>query len=349
MNNKTSGIVAYFFFLFMLFALHGVNGQELPPIVNYSSTVYAGGSQNWAISQEENKFIYIANNDGLLEFNGANWTLYPSPNKAIIRSTLAIEGKVYSGSYMDFGYWQRNEFGTLKYSSLSQKLGLDLKEDEQFWNILPYNEWILFQSLNRIYIYNSVDSSIRFIESKGTLNKSFKVGNKVFFHVLNDGLYTIEKGESVLVSEDSIFKNDIVIDVLEIDNQMYIVTQSGEFYSLSGSETTKWRIPADALLQNTTIYNSEQLKNGNIAIGTISSGIFLISRQGEVIFQINQTMGLGNNTVLSLFEDYEGNIWAGLDNGIDCINVTAPFLNYVDQEGRLGTTYASVLHQGNLY
>lgn len=349
MNNKTSGIVAYFFFLFMLFVLHGVNGQELPPIVNYSSTVYAGGSQNWAISQEENKFIYVANNDGLLEFNGANWTLYPSPNKAIMRSTLAIEGKVYSGSYMDFGYWQRNEFGTLKYSSLSQKLGLDLKEGEQFWNILPYNEWILFQSLNRIYIYNSVDSSIRFIESKGTLNKSFKVGDKVFFHVLNDGLYTIEKGESVLVSEASIFKNDIVIDVLEIDNQMYVVTQSGEFYSLSGSETTKWRIPADALLQNTTIYNSEQLKNGNIAIGTISSGIFLISRQGEVIFQINQTKGLGNNTVLSLFEDYEGNIWAGLDNGIDCINVTAPFSNYVDQAGRLGTTYASVLYQGNLY
>ena len=111
MNNKSSGIVFYIFLVCALFVLQGINGQELPPIINYSATAYAGGNQNWAISQEDNKFIYVANNNGLLEFNGAKWTLYPSPNKAILRSTLAIEGRIYTGSYMDFGYWQRNEQG----------------------------------------------------------------------------------------------------------------------------------------------------------------------------------------------------------------------------------------------
>lgn len=349
MMNTTSGILHYFLFIFALLALQGLKGQELPPIINYSPTVYDGGNQNWAITEGTNNFIYVANNDGLLEFNGAHWTLYPSPNKAIMRSTLAIDSQIYSGSYMDFGYWSRNIRGSLVYTSLSEKLDIELKEDEQFWNILPYNEWILFQSLNRIYIFNSEDNSIRFIEANGIIYKSFIVGDKVYFHVLNDGLYTIENGKSVLVSDASIFKTDIVLDIFESDNQMYAITQNNGFYLINGSEISKWVIPADSVLQETTVYDSKKLKNGNIAVGTISNGIFLISKQGEVIFHINHTKGLGNNTVLSLYEDFQGNIWAGLDNGIDCINVTAPFSGYVDQAGRLGTTYASVIHGGNLY
>ena len=53
------------------------NAQELPPIENYSQEAYGAQNQNWAISQTENKNIYVANNSGLLEFNGAKWCLYP--------------------------------------------------------------------------------------------------------------------------------------------------------------------------------------------------------------------------------------------------------------------------------
>ncbi|MBT8291767.1 MAG: hypothetical protein KJN70_00715, partial [Eudoraea sp.] len=54
--------------------------QELPPIQNYAPYDYGAGTQNWAISQSDEKLIYVANNEGLLEFNGAQWKLHPSPN-----------------------------------------------------------------------------------------------------------------------------------------------------------------------------------------------------------------------------------------------------------------------------
>ena len=57
--------------------------QELPPIQSFTPQEYHGENQNWGISQSSSKFIYVANNKGLLEFNGARWQLYPSPNESI--------------------------------------------------------------------------------------------------------------------------------------------------------------------------------------------------------------------------------------------------------------------------
>ena len=145
------------FFLFS-FCTTTILSQELPPITNYSTEVYKAGTQNWSITESSNNFIYIANNEGLLEYNGSYWLLHPSPNNTIVRSVCAVENKIYSGSYMEFGYWEPGADGMQQYNSLTTTLDIKLIEDEQFWSITPYNKWILFQSLSRIYIYNTEDS-----------------------------------------------------------------------------------------------------------------------------------------------------------------------------------------------
>lgn len=55
-----------------------VSAQERPPIQSYTTDDYSAQSQNWAISQDENNVLYVANNQGLLVFNGANWELLAS-------------------------------------------------------------------------------------------------------------------------------------------------------------------------------------------------------------------------------------------------------------------------------
>jgi hypothetical protein len=42
-----------------------------------------------------------------------------------------IGDKVYTGGYMEFGYW-REQVGKLKYSSLSKKVAKDILDDEEF-------------------------------------------------------------------------------------------------------------------------------------------------------------------------------------------------------------------------
>ena len=107
------------------------------------------------ISQDNKHFVYFANNEGLLEFNGSTWNLYKSPNETIIRSVKVIGNRIYTGCYMEFGFWTRKSNGHLNYTSLSNKIKSKVLDDEQFWNIISYDQWVVFQSLNRIYIYDT--------------------------------------------------------------------------------------------------------------------------------------------------------------------------------------------------
>ena len=112
MNLKPKILV---YFVWLLSSI--LYAQELPPVVNHKADTYGGGNQNWMISQGENRFIYVANNEGLLEFNGSSWQLYPTPNESIMRSVLAKGDSIYTGFYMGFGYWNKNPKGALEYTS----------------------------------------------------------------------------------------------------------------------------------------------------------------------------------------------------------------------------------------
>ena len=340
-----SKLVYYFLLLngFLSFS------QDLPPIIKYNPVIYNAGNQNWMVSQDKNHILYFANNEGLLEYNGTVWTLYKSSNETIIRSVKAIDNLIYTGSYMEFGYWKRMTNGRLTYYSLSNKIKDKIIDDEQFWNILNFDKWVVFQSLNRIYIYDLESKNFKIITPKNSITKIFKTESAIYFQVFNEGLYEIENGKSQLVSDDLIFKNNKIVNVFQDENGLIIHTQTNGFYRLDKDSISKFTTSADSELINTSIYSSYQLNNGNFAVGTISDGIFIISRSGKIEYHISQTNGLSNNTVLSLFEDFDKNLWIGLDNGINCINLQSPVKSYSDESGKLGTVYASVLFQGKLY
>ena len=326
-----------------------ITAQDLPPVENYSPQQYGGENQNWAISQSNEKYIYVANNKGLLEFNGANWQLYPSPNETIIRSVNVVDDKIYTGCYMEFGYWQRNNFGILVYTSLSKDVGIPLIKDEHFWNIINIDDWILFHSLNRIYIYNTIDKSYKIINSATRIEKIYKVNGSVYFQKINDGIYKIENGKETLVTNHSIVKENIVVNIFYHLNNLLVQTQEKGFYFIDNNNLTRWDISANEILKAASVYNSIQLKDESFVLGTISHGIIRLNPQGDISYQINQSNGLSNNTVLSLYEDVDSNIWLGLDNGIDCVNVMSPFSHYKDNKGELGTVYSSAVYNDNLY
>lgn len=341
-------IIQIFNFLFFITPFF-VFGQELPPIENFSSRTYGAENQNWSISQSDKNYIYIANNSGLLEFNGEKWKLYPSPNNTILRSVNCVGDKIYTGSYMEFGFWELNNFGNLEYTSLSDKLKESLSE-EDFWNIIHFDDWILFQSLSRIYIFNTIENTFKIIASKPQqLPKAFKVDGSIFFQKMNEGIFKIENGEPVLVSDESILKNNILVNIFKSDDKVLYQTQNSGFYYLTEIGIKKWDIKANAIISTISVYSSLQLSNGSFILGTISNGICQLDKKGDLLLQINQEKGLNNNTVLSMLEDKDQNLWLGLDNGISVVNMNSPFKVFNDFKGKIGSVYASVIFNNNLY
>ncbi|WP_243456831.1 triple tyrosine motif-containing protein [Polaribacter batillariae] len=338
-----------FFLQLFLFVSSLHYAQEFPPINIFYTDDYQAENQNWAISQCEEGFIYVANNKGLLEYNGATWRLFETPNETIMRSVKSHDNKIFTGFYMDFGFWIKDEFGELNFTSIAKQQKVQMLEDEQIWNIVEIDGWMIFKSLQRIYLYNLESKLVKIINVENRINKLCKVNDVIYFHENKKGLFKIENGKAKLVSNHKVLKENVVVEIFNKNNKLFFITQQSGFYYFKNKELLKWNIASDDLLSNKTIYSAKQLKNKNFALGSISNGLFNLNADGTLNYKVAQNIGLNNNTVLSIFEDRENNLWLGLDNGIDCINNTSPFKMYNRKSDFLGTIYTSIVHGKNLY
>ena len=338
----------YLTYIFTLLSFSFV-AQEFPPINVFYTDDYGGENQNWDISQSEDDFIYVANNKGLLEYNGATWRLFETPNETIMRSVKYHNNKIYTGFYMDFGFWIKDEFGELKFTSIVNQEKIEMLEDEQIWNIVEIDGWMIFKSLQRIYLYNTISKSIKIINAESRINKLCKVNDIIYFHQNNKGLFKIENGKPKLVSDHKVLKENFVVDIFSKDGKLFFITQENGFYFIDNEEVVKWNISSDKFLSKETLYSAKKLENGGFALGTISNGLIHLNSDGTLNYQVGQSSGLTNNTVLSVFEDKENNIWLGSDNGIDCINNTSAFRMHNKKSDFLGTIYASIIYKNNLY
>ena len=334
-------LALFLFFSFSLFA------QELPPITNFDPGTYKAGNQNWMISQGPNNYIYIANSLGLLSFNGAQWKLNKVPNSSAVRSVLAQEKRVYTGSYMDFGYWEHNKKGELSYTSLTKLSKEKLLDGEQFWHIAALEEYIVFQSLRRLYSYNKKTKQISTISASDIISNLFRVGNKLYYQVASDGLYVIDNGVIERVISNAKIQDSPIIGLFPFEgNKVLAVTRDDGLFTI---ENNSWKpysfknYPIDE-----SIFTAQFLEDRTLILGTIGNGLHVYNLDDSSNYKLLQPV-INNNTVLSIMEDKAGNIWGGLDNGIVLINRKSPFKLFTDIYGKVGTVYSSYQFRDYLY
>ena len=134
---------------------------------------YGAAGQNWMTTQSDDGSIFFANSDGLLKYNGNTWSLYKSSKKTIMRSVKSINNIIYTGQVDDFGFWSKNNNGSYSYTSIPNNSDFELFDDEEFWNILEFKNWIVFQSLNRLVFFDPITEEISSIEPDGGVFKSY--------------------------------------------------------------------------------------------------------------------------------------------------------------------------------
>ncbi|MGV3539441.1 MAG: triple tyrosine motif-containing protein, partial [Rufibacter sp.] len=178
-----------------------------------------------------------------------------------------------------------------------------------------------------------------------------KAGNRYFVEVIAKGLYELRGRQLVFIAGSEFLGNTGVLSVLPFRRNSFLIgtSQNGVFL-YNGSSISPWNNKANELLKANQLNNGVTLSNNSlIAYGTILNGVAILDTTGNIVHRINKSNGLQNNTVLSLYSDHEQNIWTGLDNGIDRIEISSPFYFYFDKTGKFGTVYSSIIHAGKIY
>lgn len=337
------------FGLFLMISLLLLPGRAQIPfhVTSYERSVYSAGNQNWAIDLDNAGNLYIGNTNGLLILRGTSFSLYEMPLKTPVRSVRFIDGLIYSGSFEDFGYWQKDDAGNLKYHSLVPLLnGVDLK-NEEFWRIKQQDGSIYFQSFGKLLRYNG--SEIEEIELPGSVLFLLQCNDRLYIQQIDGGLFEIKGNELVFIEGSEIFSDTEVKAILPFSEETFLVGTSSKGVFLSaGTIWAPWGNEADQQLREFKINNGVRLGN-LLAFGTIMKGVFVFDLQGKLVHHFHSGNSIQNNTILALRSDAENNLWVGMDKGFDYIALNSPVELYIDGELSLGTVYTAALYKGTLY
>ena len=333
-------------FILIFLICFSVKAQLLPPIQSYTPEEYNGANQNWMIDGSIDNKILFSNSEGLLVYDGTTWVNYNSPNGSLIRSVKFIDDLIYTGAHSDFGYWEKLSNGTLYYTSLIKKLNLNLEEDEEFWKILTLDNWIIFQSLHRFIFLDKNSNEVKYLKIDDTIITSFVINNQIYFS-LQSGFFKLINGQPVQII-NNIASSPIINAFKTKDGLLFLTENDGFYIEKNPGNLTKINSYLD-FNNNFSIFSSLQLNDNSFVLGTVGQGLIFLDSNLKYVNKIDKSNGLINNTVLSLFQDFENNIWLGLDNGISVININSPFKIYSDDNGVLGTVYASKVYNNFLY
>lgn len=337
-------VIALFFFV-----RGNAKVSYIPKIINYSVSDYKAGNQNWAIAQGADGKMYVGNNRGLLIFDGIRWTLVKLPNNLGVRTLyVAGNGRVYIGSFEEFGYFEldgRNEFVYHSLSALGMNVYLN---NDEFWTIHEYKGEIYFQSFRGYFIYDG--EKVRKGASDLPPLYIFHLDNHLYAQLMEGGFCRMDDGVfSELLPRGAL--NDDIVSVLPFDKKLLLVSASnGLFiYDEIRKKLSAWDIPGGDILKAGIANRAIMMKDSTYVIGTISNGIVAIDKKGENLWHINRENGLINNTVLRLWADNTDNLWVAMDNGIAQVRVNSPLYFYEPVEAQIGMVHDMVIEKDIIY
>ncbi len=338
-----------FIFYFLPANLQGQDPIGLPQVTSYRGLDYGAGTQNWGISQDREGVLYFANNEGLLTFNGTYWKLYPFPNKTILRSVkIAASGRLYVGAQDEIGYYYPNKNGVLTYKSLKDLIPKGDKQFADVWDIKIVNDEVYFRTVTKIFRLK--DNKIDVYRTTLTWVFLGAVKNEVFAHEINIGLKTLKDGKWIVRCNDPRIINSNTTAILPYrGDTLMLTTLKDGIFLLVGDKLIKKTTPLDKVFYNDRINGAIQINPDLYALGTTSSALLILNREGILQRQFSYAEGLLNNNIRSIFLDHHQNLWLGLDDGIAFIAFNSAIKHIYPDKNKQIASYASRIFNGKLY
>lgn len=311
-------------------------------INHYERHNYQAGNANPDISQHANRWMYFANDKGLLEYDGVFWNTYPIHNNAKVKAVKAVGGRIYAGGLGHFGYFSPDSHGILRFTCLSEKF--THSHVINIWKIHTIGSSVYFQSDEGLYYIER--GKLRHAHCSQGASYSNVVYGRLYV-AGSRGLFTFSGNRfEPITGTDRLSAK--VVSIMPYQGKVLIATATGELFYLVNGQLQTVTGPLAQALRGSQI--SCGATNGHyLAFGTLKNGIILYNTHTRYIEHISTHNGLHNANVLAVALDTNENLWLGLDNGIDCITLGSHLYTLTRQTAVIGTGSTSAIYQGTLY
>ncbi len=343
-----SNLLGIFFFISLFLPFNILQSQHKFTAGGYaqrifSSRTYGGHPRNFAIDQNSNGFIFVGNAFGLLQFDGQQWQKYSLPQG---NSAYAVfcdsDGKIWTGSYQEAGYFSPQVNGTLQYTSITSQLPAEFAKAGEVLDIVTYNQGVLLLTRNTLFYLTSgickmYPTSSRYIAMKKYNHQIFLLSEDALQQWTAEGVHTLQSFNRV--------EHPLAFSIQH--KKIYILEETNiRTYNLGSKETQSFFLPAGMAGQYKGI---RCLADSTLLLFSYAEGILLLNPSGIPQQRIARVNGLMGNTIHDVCTDARGDLWLALDNGIAFLEYSSPFRYMNASNGVEGMGYSSALHRGDLY
>lgn len=312
-----------------------------PFLTNYPPGVYNQHSQTWDVVQDNRGMMYFGNVNGVLVYDGLEWSLVELPGKTTVRS-LAVdaEGRVYVGSYNDLGYLRPDEKGLLEFVSLSHLVPEKYKPFYDIWNIHLVGDSVYFQTDRKILRYREGTLTVFPLYSPGdehTIEASFSHQGSCYFVDGGKGLYRIAGDSLIRMASGDVFPPDVQT-VMSVGKGRFIFIAGDRLYrlNLDGMRVDPLNSPDASYFIKNQLYRGLVRAGDHLAVGTALGGVVLMNAEGEIVKIIDEDDGLLTGSVYKLYLDRQNNLWVATSGGISRIELSSPITYWNNKHGLRG-------------
>lgn len=312
-------ILTLFASLLPFFTLGQEIGERAVSLWNDGNSVICQ-TQVWDIVADtpDRDRVFCAGNDGLCIYAGGQWQNLRPGGNPIIRALKFDQGtgRLYSAGVNGYGYWLPDGYGSFTYTPLFinkefRSFSLD------FWRIALYMQKVLFQSREKIYVYDTA------LEKTDTLT-----AHTEFRYLYEaDGRIWCQDGDSLVRFTPDFTREGIcsipgrIINLLPHDRGLVaVVERTGLLLLQDGVAPVPLDKETNRLLGEAKITCCEPGFSGGFLAGTTKSGMFVLDADGKIA----ETYPFSGNSILCLAMDRDGDIWAGFNNGVAMIDNSSP-------------------------
>ncbi|WP_415909666.1 ligand-binding sensor domain-containing protein [Oleiharenicola sp. Vm1] len=338
-----------------LAALPGIRAQEeagRPVFRDFRPTDYRGHPQAFSLVESPEGFLYLGNQEGVIEFDGARWTHLPAPTSLVYRLAFGADGKLWAGGNDEVGYYLPDASGRRVYHSVRHQLPAEM---------LPFGPAAVVTDGPRTYI-TGPRGVVQCEDGRFTAWPNptpggvslHRVGGEMLALVAGTGLFRLEPGgRRTLVSDAPAFRGSARTASAPLpDGRVLFVVTHGGAYVFDPRTGTAAPLPGplDDIARGTRINDALRLPSGEIAVATAAQGLVVLSPDLRRIRRFDRSTGLADNGVISLALDRDGGLWVGFNSGLARLAIDSPVTVFDATNGPTpGTVDAWGRHAGRLY
>lgn len=315
--------------------------QGQPLFRNYTEEDYGAYGTIWAMAQDPTSgLFYAATNQGVLEYDGQRWVLYPTPMP--VRSLwISPNHRIWVGGIGDFGELRVDSVGRLAYRSYLELLPQNRREIGDVNFIFGVGNAVYLVGSSAVVYLDAAELALSpkvFPHSEG-ISGAGLVGAEVWANLYRQGLVRLTPNGFQPISGGSLFEASEVVSIVSpTPEKIWVLTSEGQIYENRKGQAafSPKKLSVEAYLREKRIYSAVALSDESVLVGTLTGGVLILSKDGAVLQRLSRSEGLPDNDIYSVFADVAGNAWIAHGRGLTQLLLRLPLRTFARLGGLEG-------------